>query len=235
MKSRLTETIGTISKGEELSSLEKNLSNKIMVLESKHPFPGYYRDIPLNSQNPRSVFLITKRRFDEELIIRTSLEISRETAIRFDGAPGRIEVYNIPAYCIRIKYLENIADIKTLIEAYQKKGILFQRYTPISSYYSVIKIQKFFDLEELSDGIYKNMRSKEFYYFEIPKSIDWDTFNSITQEIRHNVDGIQFDAALGTFYRKRKIIDMVRIYDSGCKIENLANLQLAYIKAIENL
>ena len=235
MKNVIIETIGTISKAEDLQSMEKNLSGGILALESKHPFPGYYRDIPAGALNPRSVFLVTKNRYDEELIVRTACDISREKGIKFDGAPGKIEVYNIPAYCIRLKRLYSIQDVKTIADAFKEKGFVFQKYTSIKPYNGLIKIQKFFDLEEIDGGVYKNLRSREFFYFEIPRLLDWDTFYNLTQEVRHNVGRILFDAALGTLYRKHRIVDVIRIYDDTADTDHLFRLKDAYLKALQHL
>jgi hypothetical protein len=231
MDTRVIETIGTISKEEILCSLSENLSNKAMILESKFPFPGYYHNHPAGiTQKPKSLFFITKKKYDEELIIRFSKHVREDTSIVFDGAPGRVEVYNIPTHCIRIKNLESYQDINLLVEAFKKKGFEFQKYTKINDYNSVIKIQKFFEIIEIERGIYQDATQSSSYYFEIPELLTWKDFAKITMNIKHNIDHSRYDAALGTIYRGHQIVDMVRIFDSNCNDAILDKIRKAYLQ-----
>ena len=235
MNKRVIETIGTISKEEILCSLHEDLSNKAMILESKFPFPGYYHVHPMGaSQQPKSLFFITKKKFDEEFIIRASRKIASETGIGFDGAPGRIKVYNIPTHCIRIKNLKNYQEVSTLVEAFKNQGFDFQKYTKINDYNSVIRIQKFFELKEIEKGIYQDAAQSSSYYFEIPKLLTWEEFAKITMSIKHNIEHSGYDAAMGTIYRGHRIIDMVRIFDSNCSEYILEKIRNSYLSNLQS-
>ncbi len=233
MKKRIIETIGTISKEEVLCSLEEKLSNKTMILESHLPFPGYYHANPGGLQQaPRSLFFVTKEKYDEEFIIRKSIAVSEKTGISFDGAPGRVKVYNIPAYCIRVKGLESYQDVPQLVSSLKSAGFEFQKFTKVSNYDSVIRIQKFFELYEISQGVYSDARQTGWYYFEIPKQLTWEEFAKMTVEIKHNIDDPIFDAAIGTMYRYHRIVDMIRVYDSRCNEAKLENIHRYYLKKL---
>ena len=71
------------------------------------------------------------------------------------------------------------------------------------------------------------------YYIKIPNQIRWNTFEKITNSIKHNIDDKNFDAALTTMYDESGICDFVRIYDEQCCNGKLIFIQDKYLEAIK--
>lgn len=231
------ETYGTISKKELFATIEEPFSGSALVIESKFPFPGYYHTvIPEKEElNPISIFIVAANRLNEEKLMRTSHEVKKIFNKRFDAAPGYITVFNERKSCIRVKFLENYHDIPGLVKMFQQAGIRFLKYRPIKPYQGLIKINRYFIIEEVGPGVYKNIEEPEINYIEIPVKLEWDIFEKITLEMKRNMEDNKFDAAIGTIIRKNSILDIVRIYDQLVTIEKLNNIRAKYSDAIKKL
>ena len=103
----------------------------------------------------------------------------------------------------------------------------------IESYSGSMKIKKYFLLDEVNEGIYMDRETPEMAYFEIPFQLDWATFEKITIDLKHNIEDNNFDAALGTLYRKNGLKDIIRIYDTNVCLGECLFLMEKYCKAIE--
>ena len=142
-------------------------------------------------------------------------------------------VFNKMEPCIRIKDLDNYALIPELISYYKEEGINFLKGKKIESYSGSMKIKKYFLLDEVQDGVYMDRETREMGYFEIPTILDWDTFEKITIDIKHNIEDNNFDAALGTLYRKSGLKDIIRIYDTNVCLGECLFLHEKYCQAID--
>jgi len=212
MESKLNiEIIGTIEKREKLIPVPF----EDLVLESLFPFPGYHGTTIPDQTNPKSVFLVTKTRYHEENIIRATKKIRPDFNAVFDASPGSITVFNEKQNCIRIKGLKNYNHIPGLISLYKREGIDFAKGRNIPEYQGDIKILKYFILDELDNGVYMDKETPEMAYFEIPLRLDLDTFEKITLHIKRNLMENNWDAATGIFYRKKGLVDFIRIYDQN--------------------
>jgi hypothetical protein len=231
------ETYGTILKKELLASLEEPFCNNALVIESKFPFPGYYHEvIPENEVlKPTSVFLVTESRQYEEKLMRTNHEIKKIFCKRFDAAPGQITVFNEDRFCIRVRYIQDYQDIPELVKLFQEAGIRFLKFRQIKPYQGLINISRYFIIESIYPGIFKDLEDPEFCYFQIPVKIEWNAFEKITLDMKWNMEGNKFDAAIGTIIRKNSLIDIVRIYDEQVTVEKLINIRAKYYDAIKLL
>ena len=66
MSEHIIETIGHVEKKETL----KSIGYSDLVLESEHPYPGYHGTTVPDQVNPKSLFLLTRTKYADELIIR---------------------------------------------------------------------------------------------------------------------------------------------------------------------
>ena len=73
----------------------------------------------------------------------------------------------------------------------------------------------------------------EMGYFEVPLQLDWDTFEEITLDIKRNIEDNNFDAALGTFYRKNGLKDIIRIFDTNVCLGECLFLREKYCSSID--
>ncbi len=225
----IIETIGKIEKKETIVSIQ----NEDMVLESLHPFPGYHGTTIPDQTNPKSVFLVMKSKETDEDVIRKTEKVREKFSSKFDASPGLISVFNKIEPCIRIKDLENYALISELISLYKDQGVSFQKGKNINSYYGWVRIKKFFILDEINEGIYMDRDTPEMGYFEIPTKLDWDIFEKMTVDLKHNIEDNNFDAALGTLYRSTGLKDIIRIYDTNVCLGECLFLREKYLTEIK--
>lgn len=226
----IIETIGTIEKKETLESI--NFDD--LVLESLHPFPGYHGTSVPDKPNPKSIFLVLRNNYTDEEIVRATLRIKEKIPTHFDASPGTITIFNKVEPCIRIKGLENYAFIPELITQFKSEGFLFMKARNIDAYVGLIRIKKYFILDEINEGIYMDKETPEMGYFEIPTQLDWETFENITLDIKRNIDDNNFDAALGTIFRKNGLKDVIRIFDTNVCLGECLFLREKYNSSIEN-
>lgn len=234
MEKHTLSSIGVISKKENLASVEHETNTNALIVESLYPFPGYNGTTVPDRTDPKSLFLITKFIYSDDKIIRSIKNIKKNFPHFFDGAPGLLNVLNKPAGAIRLKYLPYHL-VGELIEAFRAQGISFAKARQINSYSSIIKITKYFNIEQVSEGIWHDSNWKEMYYISVPLQIRWNSFEKITNSIKHNVEDNNFDAALTTMYDKEGVCDFVRIYDEASCQGKLLYIQEKYLEAIKYL
>lgn len=223
---RIIETIGGLAKEESLITLTDNILPNSFVLETLEPYPGYHgSNLPTDSK-PISVFLITKKRYSTEKIFRVAHMIRKYFNHSFDAVPGSICIQNDIIPCIRIRYLENYQLIGELQKCFLSEGILFAKKRNMKGE-GIIQLRKHFVIEEIEEGILKDLDDSATYYLKINQQLKWKLFMQITQKIQNNVDNSNFDAALAAIYTK-DIIDVVRIYANNITIENLRQIREKY-------
>jgi hypothetical protein len=232
------QSLGYLLKKEKLASLASDYVYAELLLESLEPYPGFYEEyfVPTTAeeQKPKSVFLVIKN-FDvchEDDFIRMSMHIKRDHKIKFDAALSSIVLFNEPATAIRV-HMEDYSQLPELISHYKQVGIKFQLARQVKPYQSLIKIRRFFDLEVLADGVYKDTDKEDTYYIRVPLFMTWDEFEKVTIAIRNNFDYKTYDAAQAAIYNKPGIVELVRIYDRKADVSKLQSLQQKYIIEIK--
>lgn len=234
MQNQFLTSIGVISKKENLASVEHETHTNALVLESLQPFPGYHGTTVPDRTDPKSLFLVTKLVYSDDKIIRAIRTIKKNFPYSFDGAPGLLNLFNKPSGAIRVKDLA-YSNVGELIEAFRDQGISFAKARKVTEYSSIIKITKYFMIEELSEGIYHDQNWKEMYYIQVPLQMRWNSFEKITNSIKHNVEDNNFDAALTTMYNKEGVLDFVRIYDEQSCQGKLLFIKEKYLESIKYL
>lgn len=227
-------SLGYLLKKEKLASLELDLGLSDLLLESLQPFPGFYEEYFLpttaKEQKPKSVFMVI-RNIDlchEDDFIRMTMHIKRDHRIEFDAAMSSIMLFNKPATTIRVN-MQDYSQLNELIDHYKQVGVAFLANKQVKAYQSLIKIRRFFDLEVMDEGIYKDADKDDTYYIRVPLFMTWDEFEIATIAIRNNFDYKTYDAAQAAVYNKSGIIELVRIYDRKTDLAKLKSLQQKYI------
>lgn len=227
----LIETMGYIKKEAHLSTVESNIVSNTFVLESLHPFPGYHgKNLP-EKTTPRSLFLILSSEYSFEEIARITKKIQSKLHYDFNASIGNIYFRNSSYSCIRIKYLKSFTFLPDIQNCYQDEGIKFAKTKSINKP-GLIIIKKHFYVEELNDGIYRDIEEDSKFYIELPKDLPWNKFKDYTTHIKNNMDNSNFDAAQGVFYRKTGIVELVRIYICEGEFEKISYIQKMYIDKI---
>ncbi len=234
MRKQVIRSIGIISKKENLIPVERLSDCKIMLLESADPFPGYHGTILPAKSEPDALYLVTKQTYNEDKIIRATMNIRKQFPYAFDGAPGTITLSNKAEHVIRLKKL-NYVHIPELIESYRSFEIDFMKKKKMPPMNSLIKIRKFFEMKETVEGIFQDMNTKQFSYLHIPCSLRWNTFERITMEIKYNTQDNRFDAAIGHVYEENGLFDFVRIFDKNFRLGKLSYIREKYLEHISNL
>jgi len=227
----LFETVGTISKNELLASFDYD-TDKAMVLETLQPYPGYNGTTVPDSLGINSLFFVTNKKHSGETIIRASMEVRKKFEPTFDAVPGTITVFNTPEPCIRIKHLHKIEVVEPMIKLYREAGISFLKSKKIPSFDGLIKIRKYFTLDMVDDGIYFDLDVPHIAYFQIPNLLTWAQFAKITFSIRPNVYCNNFDAALGVFFTKKGVVDVVRVFYESLEVKDIKFLRTKYLEEI---
>jgi len=232
------QSLGYLLKREKLATLATDHSHSELLLESLEPFPGFYEEyfVPTHDrdQKPKSVFIVMKN-YDvrhEDDFIRMSKHIRDEHKLQFDAALASIELFNEPATSIRVN-MEDYNQLPEFIQHFKKLGVKFQAGRHVKPYQSLIKIRRFFNLEVMSEGVYRDINKPDTYYLKVPLFMTWDEFEKATISIRNNFDYKTYDAAQAAIYYKSDITELVRIYDRKTDLAKLQSLQQKYIIEVE--
>lgn len=231
---------GYILKKEKLASFAWEKSYSDMILEDLDPFPGFYDHffIPANdSENrPRSIFIVIKENsmVSEDRIIRVTMSVKEGMDVKFDAALASIDLFNRPTQCIRV-FMDDYEQLHALIAKYKAEGINFQSKKEVKPYQSLIEVRKYFEMKELSEGVYKDMEQSDTYYLKIPGFVSWDKFEHQTIIIRNNMNHKLYDAAQAAIYDKSGLVDLVRIFDRKADLEILDQLRLKYLNEFERM
>lgn len=229
-KGRIIETLGGLAKEEKLKTLPDHIMPNTLVLETEEPFPGYHgANLPTESK-PISAFLITRNKYSPEKILRIAHNILKYFPHRFDAVPGKICIQNDMLQCIRIRGFSNYEQIGDLQKCFFSEGIEFAKKRNISAD-AVIQLKKHFTIEEVEEGIFRDLDEHSTYYFRIPKQISWQLFLKVTHSVRNNTSA-NFDGAKAAIYT-RDILDVVRIYAQGISMETLRELKSRYTQELE--
>lgn len=233
----LIETMGYIKKKVSLTAVENNIIPNSLVLETLHPFPGYHGENLPDKSSPRSLFLILNKECSIENLSRITKKIKRDFKYDFNASQGKIYTKTSTYHCIRIKYLQSFTFLPELMLKYQEAGIKLAKHKSFNAE-GLIVINKSFFIENIEEGIYKDNYENSKFYIEIPLDLKWDEFVEITKHIKNNVEGSDFDAALGVFYRKDGIVEVIRLYmheEEHEKIKLIRKMYLDTIAKKENL
>lgn len=232
MARHLIEVCGYVIKEETLATLENNILPHSWVLESLRPFPGYHGENLPDTSDPRSLFLMVHNGYTFEELARMVQTIYQRCTYTFNACEGTIYFHPYTYHCIRLKYLSSFEFIPQLQEFFEQQGVKFMKKRDVEQE-GIIQIHKnFLVQEEQESGIYRDIYNPVKSYIELPEKVEWSDFKRYTHHIKNNLIDNNFDAALGVFFRKKGIVDVVRIYDSDQSLEKLQTLKAYYQEEI---
>ncbi len=225
------ERYGNLRKHESLVTMENKILPNTFVLEAPEPFPGcysYYSDVPTDNK-PLYLYFVLQRLYTIEETTRATQNIKKYFKSNFSCAAGTIEIYNQTFDVLRIRHLESYDLIKDLQTCYMDEGVEFKTKGRKIEGQGLIRIKKFFMLEDLGDNMYCDLDEKDHGYFIIPKLLKWKEFEELTTRVKNNWNTSTFDAALGHFHRQFELEDMVRIYTPSMSKKLLLELRELYL------
>lgn len=234
MDNRIIQSIGTIAKEETFAQVEHVADLKYQVLESVRPFPGYHGSNLPGQKDAESYFMITKLRYNDDKLIRAIMQTKSNLSFSYNGAPGTIHLERKQFNVIRLKGAKAM-QLPKLVDAFQKYDIEFEKKGKHLEVTALLRIRKFFSMEETMEGIFRDKDRPDFGYIQIPFGLHWSTFKSMTEKLKFNIDDNNFDAALGHVYCPSGMLDFVRIYDKNFKIGKLIYIKEKYLEYISKL
>ena len=198
------------------------------VLENDEPYPFYHGGNLPTEVKPVSVFLMTKKKYSTEKILRISQNIFKYYDHKFDAVTGVICMNNETIPCIRLRELHNYECIEELQKYFLSEGVNFLKKRTLKTL-AIIQLKKIFTIEEIAPGIYKDLDDPSMFYIKIPKQLSWRLFTQITARVRNNVEkeDANFDAALAAIYT-RDILDVARIYAREMNLNRLKIIKEKY-------
>jgi len=221
----LIQTMGSVAKAENLFTLNTHIMPNTFVLENEEAFPGYHgKNLPGDTK-PVFVFLMTKKKYSTEKLLRVNQKIRKYFKHPFDAVPGDICINNENLPCIRIRDLDNYDLVEDLQKCFYSEGLQFLKKKSVKAE-GVITLKKLFCMEVIEGGYFKDSDDDSTFYFQIDKQLSYQEFSSIIKNIKNNIDTekTNFDAALAAIYTK-EVLDVVRIYSKGADLKFLKEIK----------
>jgi hypothetical protein len=236
MKS-MDKVYGCIYKKEFLATAEKNILPGSFVLKIWRPFHGLQDKMPMRNI-PEFYFMVMDEDYPLDDIIMASEKIKLKSDQLFDAVEGNIYVAEVTHPVIRIKLFEKSVLIKEIQSLFIDYGFEMSMKKILIKERGVIKLKKYFSLEEVGKGVYFDNKTPELAYFRLPYRVEWDLFEEITRRIKVNVALGDFDTAIGAFHIGEKteyIIRVLKLQRSLDCIELIKQDYLTYINKPELL
>lgn len=223
--------LGYALKVEELSTVKDNVLPNTLVFENSDPFPGYHGNSMHMDTKPRHLFLVLDRKYPGDEIIRKACEIRDDFNHSFDASFGETSIQGEMMHFIRIRGLKSFTQLSALQQRFADKGFSFSKMQAVH-FRAIIKVYKYFRLEEIADGIFRDEDESMMFYLKIKTKPDWLAFEKATLFIKQNVEIFNFDAALAIIYGSR-ITDLIRIYEKDPGINHLTELREKYLQQLK--
>ncbi len=224
----IREIIGKLTRQENIHPIERNKISNTLVIHVPSPLATYYtRFSQINK--PNTVLILTKTPSSFERILRATNRVNKDNNLNLNGAKCEITIGKKKYSGIRLKGIDQFSDIEGIQRLFEKEGFEFAKSIRLNEDTdSIIRVNKFFELQKVEEGIYHSPNNKDRYYIEIPKHIHWDEFRDVTFDIKNNVSVTGYDVAKGIFYEKDGITEMVRIIKPDLTLEMVKEVKDKY-------
>lgn len=230
MKS-MDKVYGRIYKKEFLSTVQKNILPGSFVMKIWMPFHGIQDKMPLRNI-PDFYFMVMEEDYPLDTIIGVTNKMKLKSDICFDAVEGNIYVAGLTHPVIRIKIPEKGCLIKDIQNLFTDHGFEMSMNRVLIKERGVIKLKKYFSLEEVGKGIYFDRKTTELAYFRLPHQIEWDLFEEITKRINVNVALGEFDTALGAFHIGEKTEYIIRVLKLQRSLDSIELIKQDYLNFI---
>ncbi|NQU88511.1 MAG: hypothetical protein HQ541_22415 [Mariniphaga sp.] len=227
------EVFSNLIKIEKVEVIKTKIVPGSLVFESKNPFPGYYHETP-GSAKESYMYIALSKHHSLEIILRATQKIESEFEGKFDAGKGFLTIVNDLYYVLRLRHFGDYDMVLKIQEAYASVGINLLTHSRKQGIHDAkISIVKFINMEEVNSGEYISLGEKYIGFIEIPRFLEWDEFYDVTQQVRYNWTGSEFDAAYGSFQNEGKLKEMVRIYSHKMSPEYLSDIRKVYLEKIK--
>jgi len=202
--------------------------NNLLVLESD-PEQGCFFGGSLSEQmrtaNDHHLYLVAHKTTPcfQDRIIRQAHYIENEQKLNLHISPVQMIFENETHSCVRTRVNE-LGLLRDFIENLEDLGIKLlcgRQYKHLKPFVSLVQFKKHIELEQLDEGVYRNINDKNSHFVEIPSDIDYSLFETMIEGVRNNCELNMFNMALVYFHLKDRIMDLVAIYSRECDEERL--------------
>lgn len=226
---KIRELIGKITLQENISPIERNKVSGTFVIHIPNPLASYYsRFTEVN--RPNSIVLVTKNPVSFEIILRATKTINDKYKLILDGAKCEVVIGRNKYSGIRIMGIDRYTNIDKIQTAYKDAGFEFHKNIKLSKGTdAIIRVNKFFNIVDVEEGIYQSPTNKDRYYFEVPRYMNWEEFRDVTFDIKNNISVTNYDIAKGILYNKDGITDVLRVLKPNMTVEMVREIREKYL------
>ena len=222
------ELIGKIIKQENIDTIDNNKIPKTFVINVPDPYKSYYSRFT-DIDKPVAVIFVTKSINSFEKILRVTKKINDTYNLELSGAKCEVTIKSRKLNGVRIKGMNRFSEVSQIQQYFLDEGFEFAKSESFTNTESIIRINRFFEIEELDSTVYKSTIEDDVFYFELPKFISWEEFKRITSEVKNNMTDSSFDIAKGILYVNEGITEIVRVVKPKAELDLLKTIQQKYI------
>ncbi len=220
--------IGKVTLEEKVNAVKSTSYPKALVIDIPSPLASYYTRFT-NVHKPNSIVLVTKKANSFEQILRSTKNINTKYDLNLEGAKCEVKIGSRKYNGIRLKGVGRYTHIDDIITNFASEGFEFNTNKKIKNEeIATIRVNKFFDMEEVSDTILRSANDKNEYYFKLNTPMDWNEFKEKTKSVKHNINTTGFDIAKAILYNKGEINDIVRIIKPSLSIDLVKEIEDKY-------
>ena len=229
---KIKEVIGKVILQENINTVNENKIPKTFVIDVPDPYKSYYgRFTEINK--PVSIIFVTKTPNSFEKILRVTRDINKKHNLDIHGAKCEVTIKDKKLEGVRVKGINRYNDILQIQQYYLEAGYDFAKSEKFEDTEALIRVNRFFNIEEIDKGIYHSHNEENVFYVEVPKYMSWEQFKTYTFEIKNNMSDRNYDIAKGIFYVNDGITEMLRIVKPKASVEFLKTVQEKYIKKLQ--
>jgi len=222
---------GYIVKKEELKGVKFEERTDFLCLVASNPFPGYPHKV---DKSYYYLLLDPGLKADEENLLRITQNINRSYDCNIDATPCELTLFNRIQLGLRL-YNPEERTIPKIVGYYNRYGISFMEKRYVSQFISMIKVHKYFDLEESIPGIFRSITAQGFYYVKIPARLEWEEFNTLMKSARNEAGYSNCDFAMAVFRTNNSIEDYIRIFADDCTVDKQLSFREFILESVKSL
>ena len=226
------ELMGKVIIQENVDTIDENKIPKTFVINVPNPYKNYYGRFTKVEQ-PNSIIFVTKTPNSFEKILRVTHKINKNYNLQLDGAKCEVAINSRKLNGVRVKGIQKYAEISQIQQYFKEEGYDFAKSEKFKDTDALIRINRFFNVQQLENGIYHSKDQGDTYFIEVPKYMSWENFRNITFEIKNNTPDKNYDIAKGIFYVGDGVVEILRIVKPKATLEMLKAIQQKYIEKLQ--
>lgn len=225
------ELIGKVIIQENIDTIDENKISKTFVINVPDPYKNYYGRFT-DVEKPNSIIFVTKVPNSFEKILRVTNKINKKYGLDLHGGKCEVNINGRKLDGVRIKGINRYHEVEQIQKYFSDERFEFAKTEKFHDVDALIRINRFFNIEEIEKGIYHCLDEDNTYYIEVPKFMTWDEFRKNTFEVKNNISDSNYDIAKGIFYVNDGITEMLRVVKPKANIELLRTIQKKYIEKL---